>query len=233
MTRYLITGANRGIGLALVAQLLKRPDATVLATCRDPLQADDLQALNAQYGERLTVLPLEQADAQSIRSLAGRAAEHVEALDVLINNAAINVDDHVQSLTGITQETMLEVLNVNTVGPLLVAQALVGLLRKGQNPKLINISTQMASIEQRTYGGSYAYTASKAALNMTTRGLAADLRGVTVIALDPGWVKTRMGGRGAQLTTEESALGVLRVIDGLTPADSGGYFRWNGKRLPW
>lgn len=233
MTRYFITGCNRGIGLELVRQALLRPNTTVLATCRDPLQADDLQALNAQYGERLTVLPLELTNETSIYKVAALASQHIDALDVLINNGAINVDDAAQSLSGITQKTFLEVLNINTVAPLLVAQVLAGLLRKGTSPKLVNISSEMGSIDRRNYGGDYAYCASKAALNMTTRGLAADLRGVTVIALDPGWVKTRMGGAGAQLSTEESALGVLSVIDGLKLSDSGGYFRWNGKRLPW
>lgn len=233
MTRYLITGCNRGIGLALVQQLLLRPDTTVLATVRDPLQADDLQALNAQYGERLTVLPLELTSETSIYKLSALVSQHTDGVDVLINNAAINVDDDAQSLTGITQKTFLEVLNVNTVAPLLIAQALIPFLRKGKNPKLINISTEMASIDRRNYGGDYAYCASKAALNMTTRGLAADLRGITVIALDPGWVKTRMGGSGAQLSPEESAQGVLQVIDNLQPTDTGGYFRWNGRRLPW
>jgi len=233
MTRYFVTGSNRGIGLELVRQLLLRPDSMVLATCRDPLQADDLQALNAQYGERLTVLPLEVTNETSIYKVAALTSNHVDALDVIINNAAVNVDDEAQSLSGITQKTFLEVLNINTVAPLLIAQALVGLLRKGVNPKLVNISTGMASLEQRNYGGSYAYCASKAGLNMTTRGLAVDMREVTVIALDPGWVKTRMGGAGAQLTPEESIGGILSVIDGLTLSDSGGYFRWNGKRLPW
>jgi len=233
MTRYFITGCNRGIGLELVRQLLLRPDSVVLATCRDPLQADDLQSLNAQYGERLTVLPLEVTSETSIYKVAALTSGHVDALDVIINNAALNVDDAAQSLSGITQHTFLEMLNINSVAPLLITQALVGLLRKGVTPKLVNISSQMASLEERNYGGDYAYCASKAALNMTTRGLAADLREVTVIALDPGWVKTRMGGAGAQLTPEQSIEGILRVIDGLKLSDSGGYFRYNGKRLPW
>jgi NAD(P)-dependent dehydrogenase (short-subunit alcohol dehydrogenase family) len=91
----------------------------------------------------------------------------------------------------------------------------------------------MGSIAARNYGGSYAYSTSKSALNMITRGLAADLRGIITVALDPGWVKTDMGGQGAELTVHESASGILKVIDSLTPADSGEFLRWDGKYNPW
>lgn len=223
--RVLITGANRGIGLELVRQYALRDDVTVFAACRRT--SDELEALAS---DRVIIVPLDVTDAESIQQSVNCVMGH---LDVLINNAGINRPN--QALSVIQPETMLEIFNVNTVAPLMVTRAYLDLLKKSENPRLVNISSSMGSLDDRTYGGSYAYSTSKAALNMVTRGLAADLRstGITVLTLDPGWVQTDMGGDGAPLTPPESALGIIKVIDGLTAKDSGTFLRWDGSVHAW
>jgi NAD(P)-dependent dehydrogenase (short-subunit alcohol dehydrogenase family) len=231
--RILITGSNRGIGLATAQEYLRRGNVHIFAACRNPDSANELQQLAKQYPENLTLVPLEVTDQQSIVAAFKAIAAQVEGLDVVINNAAIDPDG--QSFQNITAELMLRVLQVNTVAPMMVSQAAFELLKNGNNPRLIQISSDMGSLTGRTYGGSYAYCSSKAALNMLMRGMAADLRsyGITTIALDPGWVQTDMGGSGASLKPAESARGILSVVSGLTARDNGRYLAYDGSEHPW
>lgn len=229
----LITGANRGIGLALTQVYLDRAPATVFAACREPGRAGELAALGEQVGGRLVIVPLDVRSAEQIAEAVKQVEAVAGRLDVLINNAGINMIG--QTLHTINRQRMMDIYEVNAVAPLMIAQAFADLLARGQTARLVNLSSEMGSVSLRDYGGSYAYCASKAALNMTTRGLAYDLagQGVTTIALDPGWVKTEMGGEGAMLTPEESATGILNVIAGLTPEDNGRYLAFDGSEHPW
>lgn len=235
MSHVFVTGANRGIGLEIVRQLADRPDAVVYAACRNPGAAADLNAIAASARGTVHLIALEVTDTTQIAAAREFVQSHTGVLDVLINNAAIDPANDTQSLGRIDPEVMLTTLHINTIAPLLIAQAFVDLLAASSLGRIINISSEMGSIAQRNYGGSYAYCASKAALNMHTRGLAADLgrQGIVCVAVDPGWVKTDMGGHSAQLEPEESVHGVLRVIERLTRADNGSYKRWNGRSLPW
>lgn len=235
MNHIFVTGANRGIGLEIVRQLGERPKTTVYAACRRPDSAAELQAVASRAHGTVHVIPLEVTDPAQIAAAKDHVRSHTNALDVLINNAAIDPDDDAQRFGRIDPDVMLHTLHINTVAPLLIAQAFVDLLEASSLGRIVNISSQMGSIAQRDYGGSYAYCASKAALNMSTRGLAADLsrQGIVCVAIDPGWVKTDMGGRSAPLEREESARGLLRVIEHLTRTDNGAYKRWNGHGLPW
>ncbi|GAB4341022.1 MAG: SDR family oxidoreductase [Phototrophicales bacterium] len=228
MMRIVITGANRGIGLELVRQYAQRDDVTVFAACRH--SSAELTALESN---RVMIIPLEVTDTASIQQAVAQVQARVSGLDVLINNAGINPSG--QQLTQIEPDTMLTVYHVNTVAPLMLVKAFWTLLKNGQQPKIINISSSMGSLAGRTYGGNYAYCASKAALNMVSRGLAADLKqdAITVLALDPGWVQTDMGGQGATLTPQQSAAGILNVIDHLTLQDSGAFLRWDGSQHAW
>ncbi|MEL7233812.1 MAG: SDR family NAD(P)-dependent oxidoreductase, partial [Chloroflexota bacterium] len=132
-------------------------------------------------------------------------------------------------------EESLYTLRVNAVAPVMVARAFVPLLRNGDNRRLVSITSQLGSLERKQSGGLYDYCASKAALNMYTRTLAADLKsdGITTVMIHPGWVQTDMGGRSADLTPEESAAAVVNVIDGLTPEMNGGFYRQDGSQHPW
>ncbi|MDE0609160.1 MAG: SDR family oxidoreductase [Anaerolineaceae bacterium] len=232
MVRILISGANRGIGLEFVRQWLGRADARIFATARRPRQADELLALE---GPQLTVLPMDVSDPSSVRAAVAKVADSVDGLDLLVNNAAIKPPDFEQRLATLDPGSMLQTLQVNSLGPLLLAQACLPLLRRGDNPRLVNISSGMGSLTRKQSGGQYAYCSSKAALNMVTRGLAADLgpSGIIACSLHPGWVRTDMGGMQASLSTKESVRALLRVIDSLTPADNGGYLDPERNTIPW
>lgn len=232
MKRIFITGANRGIGLAVVARWLAS-DVLILAACRHPDHADDLQALRARHPDKLRLVPLDVRDDAAIHTAVTLVREITPSLDVLINNAAINPIG--QDLGRLERRQLQDILDVNAIAPILIAQAFLPLLRIGHRPKLIQITSEMASLTYRDYGGDYGYCASKAALNMMMRGLAADLRqaGIINIALDPGWVQTDMGGPNATLTPQQSAEGIIRVIEGLSPHDNGKFLAWDGSEHPW
>lgn len=233
MKRILITGANRGIGLALVQHWLRHSPHQIFATYRRLEDASELQALAADYPQRLVMLRLELADERSMNEAVATLSEQTETLDILVNNAAI--DPQPQSLDKIGPQTLSLIYSINTIAPLLLTRALLPLMQTSEAPVIVNMSSEMASLALRDYGGSYGYCASKAALNMDTRGLAAELgpQGFLVIALDPGWVRTDMGGPNATLEPEESARGIVQVIDALTPAQNGHFLVYDGSEHPW
>lgn len=238
MQRVLITGAGRGIGLALATEYVRRGDH-VLAGARSLDRAPGLQQLLARYPETTTVLPLEVTADEAIEESFRLTRERVDALDVLVNNAGISPGDLARERAGGRQvmdpERALDMLRVNAVAPVVVAQSFLPLLAAGNRPRIVNVSSGAGSLTQKTDGGLYSYSASKAALNMYTRTLAWDLRprGIIVIALDPGWVKSDMGGPGAAIEPEESARAVVPLIDGLTLEQTGGFFHYQGGTIPW
>lgn len=234
-TRIFITGANRGLGLELVRQYAQRPDTRIFAACRRPDQADELNALAEAHPEQVAILTLDVADDESIYSAVGVLVSQISGLDILINNAAANPPRHTQSLGELETKALLAVYHANAAAPLMIVQNALNLLKAGKNPRVVNISTQQGSMHWKTSGGTYNYAMSKAALNMVTRCLAGDLggHGIIAISVHPGWVKTDMGGPNAPLTVEESAAGVIALIDGLKPEDNGRFFKWNGEIHPW
>jgi NAD(P)-dependent dehydrogenase (short-subunit alcohol dehydrogenase family) len=232
----LVTGANRGIGLAFVRRLLARGDR-VLATCRHPGKANALNTLAGEYPGRLHVLPLDVADAKSraelIRELPLVCGDDpaTSRIDLLINNAGVL---HSGERFGALSAAHLEdSFRINTTGPLLLTEALAPTLSDGGT--VANVSSQLGSITSTTRFGTPSYNISKAAQNMATVLLAHALRdrGIKVVALHPGWVQTDMGGDGAQITVDASVTGLLQVIDGLSPADGGRFIDWRGETLPW
>ena len=238
MQRVLITGAGRGIGLELARQYAERGDR-VLAGCRDIERAPDLRALVDQHSGHMSVLPLEVTDLASLTAAVRQAHGEVEALDVLINNAAANPGDTtVDGPDGqrlLEDTSTLDILNINVVAPVRVAQAFLGLLVGGTTPRVVNISSGSGSLTYATGSGDYSYAASKAGLNMMTRTFAWNVRdqGITAVMIDPGWVKTDMGGPDAHLEPAESGRGLVAVIDGLTLQDTGRFLRYDGSEVPW
>lgn len=234
MANVLITGANRGIGLELTKRLLKRGDH-VFAGARNPQAATELRDLKDRDASlSLTVLPLDVTKADSIDLSVKTIRESAGSLDVVINNAGIfPKGDEGRKFAALTPEPLEEAFRVNTVGPLMLTQALADLLAKGA--KIINISSQMGSIHQSHYPGSIAYAISKAALNMASRKTAAEFadRGIITIALHPGWVRTDMGGSNADISVDESAEGILKVLDGMKENMNGGFYNWKGEEMPW
>ena len=229
----LVTGGNRGIGLAFVRQLLARGDR-VVATCRQPGKATALNALAGEHPGRLRVLPLDVAEAKSraelLRELPLVLGDDGR-LDLLVNNAGVL---HSGERFGHVEQPVLEdSLRTNAVGPFLLAQALAPLLADAA--KVANISSQLGSIANTHRFGTPSYDISKAAQNMASAQLAQALaaRGIVVLALHPGWVKTDMGGGKAPDAPADVVAGMLRLIVAATPAQSGGFFGWQGKPLPW
>ena len=225
--RFVVTGANRGIGLEFVKQLTARGEE-VDATTREPDEASDLQEL-VRPGVRLRIHRLDVVDDASVAAFA----EQLPAgpVDVLLNNAGVS---GVKGGEPIDPPDILRVFNVNAAGTLRVVRALLPRLKAGKGKKIVNLTSQLGSITETT-GGRYAYRLSKAALNMATRILAEDLRGegFRTVALHPGWVQTRMGGSAAPVPPEQSIRGMLHIIDGLTAEQSGRVFDFQGREIPW
>jgi NAD(P)-dependent dehydrogenase (short-subunit alcohol dehydrogenase family) len=226
MPTLLITGANRGIGL----ELTKRYAAdgwTVIATCREPQSAAALKAVPG-----IAVEALDVTDYAAVDKLA--QIYDGTAIDLLLNNAGIygNRDG---ALKVSDFDTYLEVLHVNSVAPMKLALTFLPHLKATKGgAKIATISSRMGSIELGG-GGSYAYRASKAAINAGMHNLALDLKssGISCITLHPGWVKTDMGGAGADIDVATSAAGLKKVIDGITLRDTGKFYNYDGGEIPW
>ena len=233
MPNVLVTGANRGLGLAMVRALLARGDR-VVATCRQPGKATELNRLSGEYPGRLHVLPLDVAQPRAHAELARElplVLGEDGTLDLLVNNAGVlHTGERFGQLTAANLE---DSFRTNVMGPLLLTQTLAPLL--GANAKVAAISSELGSISGVSRFGTPSYNISKAALNMASALLARALddRGITVLALHPGWVQTDMGGQNATVSPEASAAGLLQVIDGAAPEDSGRFLDWQGEALPW
>lgn len=229
MAVVLITGANRGIGLALVKAYANRRDK-VIATVRATSDRTELDAFVKTAPKWIDVLEMDVADAAEI----GRARRKLEAepIDVLINNAAIGGPER-QTATDMDFDGLTETLNVNTIAPLRVATAFLPNVKAAKG-KIITLSSQMGQVQSAS-SDSLAYRVSKAAVNKLMRGLAAELKpqGIPVLIVHPGWVKTDMGGEGAPLTSDESAAQLQKLIDKLDIGSTGKFLAWNGKELAW
>jgi NAD(P)-dependent dehydrogenase (short-subunit alcohol dehydrogenase family) len=225
MATVLITGAGRGLGLEFARQYAA-DGWRVHATVRDPKKAGALDAL----GGAVEIHRLDVTDFQATAALGRELAR--EAVDVVIANAGVS-PGHRMSLTEIDEAAWVQTFKVNSIAPLGLAGALLPSLTRGEGKRLIAISSRMGSIGENTVGGSYAYRASKAALNAEWRSLAMDHREVIAVVLHPGWVKTDMGGAGAPVSPKDSIAGMRRVIAKLTPADSGRFLGYDGEEIPW
>jgi NAD(P)-dependent dehydrogenase (short-subunit alcohol dehydrogenase family) len=225
----LTTGSNRGIGLAL-AEWYCRNGATVLATCRRPEKAEALQALAAESADGLHVLPMDVTDDVSVAECAREAARRVDRLDLLLNNAGVGAHESGYSLTTFDFRQMTHVYQVNALGPMRVTRALLDLLKRGQNPRVVNVSSGAGRITTKSGHAMMGYGASKAALNYLTRSVADELEpdGVCVVAMSPGWVRTEMGGENADLSPAESAAGIARTVARLRLRDTGQWFNHRG-----
>jgi len=220
----LITGANRGLGLEFTRQY-KEAGWGVIGTARDPENAQELEALGVR------IMQLDVASQQSVDEMAAALGD--EPIDLLINNAGIF--PRVGKIDEIDFDDYNRTLAVNTVGPVRVTRALLPNLRRGDLKIIAGLSSNLGSIAENERGNFYGYRESKAALNMFTKTLAAELgpEGFICIVLTPGWVQTDMGGPNANLTPAESIAGMKAVLDRLTPDDNGTFWSYNGSQVPW
>ncbi|WP_299805100.1 SDR family oxidoreductase [uncultured Shewanella sp.] len=231
MTKHvLITGGNRGIGRAFVEHYLKA-GWNVTACCRDPKKAVELSVLKSNY-EQLTVLALDVTLCESMAALTEKLAD--TPLDLLINNAGYYGPKGVEFGSCDANEWR-KVIEVNTIAPLLLTQALYQNLKLGSNTVAAFISSKVGSMEDNSSGGGYYYRSSKAALNSVVKSLSIDLKGdgIKCVALHPGWVLTAMGGPKALIDTDMSVKGMLEVIGKLTWDQSGEFYDYQGKPIPW
>ena len=235
----LVTGAGRGLGLALTRRLVES-GYRVIGTAREPARYPALDELQASG--RFEAFPLDVSAPASIEALPAALGGSIDALDVLINCAGINsmsnaphTKESSLRLGSLTQSSLMNQMQVNAVGPLLVVQTLLPLLEASETARILHVSSWLGSITNKSSGGNYGYCASKAALNMLNRALAADLRerGIISIVVNPGWVRTAMGGEKAKLSPEESAAGMLRTLEAATLDESGRFLQWDGTEHPW
>ncbi len=230
MSTILVTGAGRGIGLALVDAFAERGD-TVLATVRDGRSLEALAAVVARHPDRIEVHRLEVTEPASIAALAARLAGR--PIDVLINNAG-TLGPMRQSTLDMDFEGWIATFRVNTLAPLAVSQALLPNLRLGEHPKILTVSSGMGSMGSNQ-SDHVAYRSSKAAVNKVMQALATDLKGegIAVSVCHPGWVKTDMGGQDADISPEMSATGITRIVDHMSLSRSPAFHVWDGGFLSW
>ncbi|KAK9831211.1 hypothetical protein WJX74_007669 [Apatococcus lobatus] len=251
---WVISGANRGLGFELTKRVLEASDSTVVvAGCRDPSAADDLKKLSSSNGSRVFIVQLDVSSPDSVQAAAQQISQDVGQVDVLINNAG--TVDPCEPAMVLDISKYSQVMRVNAIGPMDLTQQLMPLIRKGKGQTIVNISSIIGShgvLEQTlTSDGKasespfnswqMAYRCSKSALNMQTQVLAAELKthGYKVISIHPGMPESDMGQETSSQTglptntLQESATGLLKVIHGLKPADTGKFLDWNGNAVPW
>ena len=228
MATVLITGANKGVGLSLTRIYAGRGD-TVLACCRNVDAADELKAVAGD----VRVLQVVVGDTESVNGLATELGD--QAIDVLINNAGMaGPAFDKQNTFAMDYDVWLETFNVNTIGPVRVMQSLMPNLKAADAAKAVTITSQMGALSL-DMPAAHGYCASKAAINKFMRLAALDLgkAGIAVGLIHPGWVRTDMGGPQADISPDESAEGIVAVIDDLGPDNNGGFWKWNGERHDW
>lgn len=232
MATILITGSNRGLGLEWVRQ--HAADGwRVHATCRQPEQADELHAL-AHGHSNITIHRLDVTAADQIAALATELRD--QPIDRLVNNAGVYFEQWDRDPLGAIDFAAWEqTLRVNTLGAVRVTEAFADQVARSEQRLVLVITSHMGSIADIGSPRSYAYRSSKAALNAAMKGIALELRprGVGLLLLHPGWVRTRMGGDAAPYTPQQSVNGMRQLAERFRMEQSGRFFRFDGAELPW
>ena len=239
MTRLLVTGARQGLGLELVRQSAAGTDWDIIATCLEPDSAADLQAVAGSSEGRVSVRELDVDNHAEVDALA--ASLSGTAIDILVNNAGIKGPE-VQDFGSLDYDRWTQVLHTNLLGPMKMAEAFVDHVAASDQKLIVTLASGTGSMEYNHPdtrgpgpGGLIYYRTSKAGVNMITRNLAHELRGrgIAVLALAPGHVRTEMGGPEAPLSVEESVAGMLKVISSAGMAQSGSFLLFDGSTYPW
>jgi NAD(P)-dependent dehydrogenase (short-subunit alcohol dehydrogenase family) len=231
MPTVMITGANRGLGFEFAKQYAAG-GWCVFAACRHPTSSESLRLLAEGSKGLVEVVTMDVTDLRSVKQAAAQVGDG--AIDVLINSAGI-AGKPGQRAGNVDYESWATVLNVNTMGPLRVTETFIDHLARGERKLAVTITSGMGSVTDNTSGGSIAYRSSKAVVNMVMRSVAIDFasRGVACVLVNPGWVKSDMGGPGASLTPTESVTALKRLIETLGPAQSGKFFNYDGQEYSW
>jgi len=224
-----ITGANRGIGFEFTKQYAEE-GWQVIATCRDPEKAENLQNLT-QIHPNIRLYPLDVTDVDEAKALAEQLQE--EPIDLLINNAG--VIHRGDSLGSFDPQVFESLYRINAIAPLILSECFIEHLAESSRKQIVSISSKVASIAGDATENLTAYRMSKVALNMGMQEVArkAELRGIHVLLLAPGFVKTSMGGAQAKLSTEESVASMRKVIENARELPSGGFYDRKREPIPW
>jgi NAD(P)-dependent dehydrogenase (short-subunit alcohol dehydrogenase family) len=225
----LVVGATRGIGLGVTKVFLAH-GWDVIATARDPGKATALRDLEAAHPGRVSIPRLDMNDPASVDGFAGTLGGKV--LDAVLVNAGVSGPDH-RSASAATEAEIGALMFTNAIAPIRLARSLAGHVRPGSGVVAFT-SSVMGSVAENP-GGHELYRASKAALNSLTRGLWGELRGrnLTMVSMHPGWVRTDMGGSSAAVSVEDSAAGIVRVLEQQAGAHKHRFLDYTGKELPW
>ena len=226
-----VSGANRGIGFGLTLEMVQH-GCKVAAGYRDEHKSRELLAEAEKHGAILPV-KVDVTNENDLKHLYHFIDDQFGYLNILVNNAGVNINEPAQ-VNELNWEDLALSLEVNVRGPLMTSKTLYPLLQKGKERKVINISSQMGSI-QLTGGGATPYRVSKAALNMLTRNQAIEYKrdGIAVVILHPGWVRTDMGGPAAPMTAEESARKIFQIIEMISLANTGEFISVTGDKIPY
>ncbi|MBI3517239.1 MAG: SDR family oxidoreductase [Proteobacteria bacterium] len=230
MSTVLITGVSRGLGLEFARQYA-RAGWQVIATCRTPDRARDLAKLAKEADGRIEVAALDMLDPPGTQRFAKVRAR--QPIDLLVANAGL-VGPHDIVPTD-DDDAWTEVMRVNVMAPTRLAMLLADAVAASRLKQMAFVSSHLGSITSNQSGGLYVYRSSKAELNAVVKSLAIDLkaRGITAVALHPGWVRTDMGGSNADIAPSTSIAGMVKVLAGLKRADSGRLIDYKGTVLPW
>ena len=229
METVLITGANRGIGLAL-AEALLHDGYAVIAGCRLPEAAADLQQL-ASRTRLIDIISLDVNSDELVSAAVASVAKTRNRLDVIVNNAGLMPEKGDESIADLPLAHLRSAFETNVIGCARVIRAFLPLLRGSNRPRILNVSSGLGSISSRDDASYYAYATSKAALNMLTRSIALELisEGITTVTISPGWVRTDMGGLDAPLSPKESAHSLVHAIRTVGPELNGQFLERSGK----
>jgi NAD(P)-dependent dehydrogenase (short-subunit alcohol dehydrogenase family) len=227
----LVTGGNRGIGLEVCRQLAQLDMRVVLGSrdlAKGVAAADELIASGLSVAAR----QLDVASGQSIRESMNWVRKELGRLDVLVNNAGIMVEEG-DADPGEELEIVRDTMQTNVYGPLLLSRLAVPIMKSRRYGRIVNLSSGMGSLSEMG-AGYVAYRLSKAGINVVTRVLAAESEGMGILvnSVDPGWVQTAMGGRGASRTVQKGAESVVWLATLPESGPSGGFFR-DRKAIPW
>lgn len=226
-----VSGANRGIGFEFARQL-SEIGYTIIAGYRDQEKSKELIRYSEKTG-RFDHFRVDVTDKNDLQELSKFISHKFKHLNLLISNAGINLQYHTP-IDKVEPEDIMENFRVNIIGPFLTAKYLRPLMPKTNGSKIVNITSQMGSI-QMSNGDAVPYRISKAALNMLTKNQSLAYRdhGIITVGLHPGWVKTQMGGPDAPLDPAETVSMMLGVIENITPEDNGNFLTYDGRTLPY
>lgn len=239
----LVTGAYKGLGFEWCRQLGKIGYKVIL-TARNPASANTAAELLKHEGLDIYPMPLDVKNENQIEEIALWVFEHFGHIDLIVNNAGINPKDYADKtkmakafyLEALDANEMLDIIHINSIAPLLIVKHFKKLLIKSDHPVVVNISSWLGSVSNLTFGGHYGYVGSKNLLNILNKSMANELRQDKIICINvnPGWVKTDMGGQKAQFSPEQAVTNIItNIVLNATINDSGKFFNFDGSEHPW